>query len=137
MMQQFLNTNPRNKLIFCANEISGYNYIDLGNMLSVSICNRNLNIPIAAYDSLMEIVEANINVDYKYGKYLAISNIGILFEPQLEFNIRHIIDSLSRNNILIIHTEGEIDESDIYFLTREKGEKVDISGLSYLKLEKQ
>lgn len=137
MMQQFLNTNPRNKLIFCANEIPGYNYIDLGYMLSVSICNRNLNIPIAAYDSLIKIVEANISVDSRYGKYIAISNIGILFEPQLEFNIRHILDSLSRNNILIICTEGEVDNSDMYFLSKIKGENIDISGLSYLKLEKQ
>ena len=137
MIRQFLSKNPRNRLLLCATKLPEFNYIDVGKELSAVISNCNsLNRAISAYDMLMKIVEEGICIHSLYGQYIALENIGIILEPQLELNVRHIFDSLSRNHILLIQLKGEIDNSRVYFLTKTKGEKVDISGLSHLKLEK-
>lgn len=135
-LKNYISSHPRNKLVVSNEMLDDFQYVDIGYELSLIISRLKNFTPIAVYDSLIRLIDSNIHDSLAYGRYVAISNIGILFESQLELNVRSIIDSISKNYLLVIHTEGEVDNSGVYFLTKTKGIKVDMSGMSYLKLDK-
>lgn len=85
----------------------------------------------AELDSLLN---SNIHQHFLYGKYLSIDNIGILFEPELKIDFARLLENYSQNNILFLKWEGEIDNENIYFLTKQKGTKISIKNLSHIVL---
>jgi hypothetical protein len=69
-----------------------------------------------------------------YGKILALSNIGILLEPELKLDIISLFDNFSRNNTLFMQCEGEINDRNLFFLTKENGIEININKLSYIAI---
>ena len=69
-----------------------------------------------------------------YGKILALTNIGILLEPDLKLDFTSLLDRFSRDNTLFLHWEGEIIDGSLYFLSKENGIKIDIKKLSYIAI---
>ena len=87
------------------------------------------------FDSLEKIFRTSIQTsDDRFGKYVAISNPGILFEPELKIDFGQFLRNRSANNTLFIKWEGDIDSDWIYFLSREKGIKTSIRNLSYIAI---
>lgn len=84
-------------------------YIDIGQELSKAIESNidNKRLSLIADDALEKIISSNIVNDKDIGKYIAIKNIGILFEPALKFNLRAKIDSWAKSFILIIIDSNE------------------------------
>lgn len=76
---------------------------------------KRQHLPIIAEDALKEILSQNSNSSEAIGKYIAIKNIGILFEPILRLDLKAILSNWSRENVLIINHEGEIRD-DIFYL---------------------
>lgn len=116
-IKTYLAQNTRNKLVFCDHSIDGISFVDVGFELS-------LRLSKSSYDNdsaLTDVLGQSLHHD-EIGPYLAITNIGILFEPELKLNIRDILDSYSKNQCLIVQTEAE-------FL-----ERIDLQGLSYLNI---
>jgi len=83
---------------------------------------------------LEKIFNANTFKHDLFGNILAISNIGILFEPDLKQDIIRIIEKYSFNNVLFVKWDGEIDNENLYFLTKQNGEKISIKNLSFITL---
>jgi len=52
----------------------------------------------------------------------------------LKLDFFAILDKYSRSNLLFIKWEGEIDEENLYFLSKIKGEKINIKNLSYIAI---
>mgnify|MGYP005842337825 CR=1 FL=1 len=92
---------------------------------------KETKLPIIANDKLHEIIEKNEFHSDAFGVGYALKNIGILFEPKLKFDFKAMCKKYSRDTYLFIEHKGEIDDKNLYFLTRYAGIKIDLSDLNY------
>ena len=79
-----------------------------------------------AKEVLGNIFDSNLSDSDILGKHLAIQNLGVLFEPELKIDFLSLIDKYSRTNALFMQWDGEIENDTLYFLTKEKGKKINI-----------
>ena len=79
-----------------------------------------------ADDELEKIINSNLKNSSEIGEYIAIKNIGILFEPSLKIDLHTKIDSWAKSHVLIILKEGNF-HNDIYYLSSEKDSSYSIN----------
>lgn len=134
-IEKYLRQPSRNKLILLKNKkVLDLEYIDLGNYISNCIYKNELNYKFSnrIFTHLDELVLESPTNHKTFGNYLALYNIGILFEPELKVNVSHFLEWYSQNLILFIEWEGSLDDNYLYFLTKENGFKVAIKNLSHI-----
>lgn len=131
---KYIISQSRNKIIFYKNEIPGIQPLNLGKKLSHEILPiaSDAKIGMKSLIIIDELFTSSIRDNSDYGKYLAIQNVGILFEPELKTDFLQILDKYSSSNTLFVKWEGEIEDGILYFLTKEKGQKIDIKNLSHI-----
>jgi len=131
---KYIISQSRNKIIFYKNEIQGIQPLNLGKKLSHEILSiaSDAKIGMKSLIIIDELFTSSIRDNSDYGKYLAIQNVGILFEPELKTDFLQILDKYSSSNTLFVKWEGEIEDGILYFLTKEKGQKIDIKNLSHI-----
>jgi len=132
----FLKTQSRNKIVFYRNSINDIPEIDLGTELSQVLFNLNDLTKLPMKVSLeLENMLNTATIDHEiYGRTLAISNLGILFEPELKVDFNNLLEKYSNNNALFVKWEGAIDNENLYFLSKEKGIKININKLSHIAI---
>ena len=130
----FLKTQSRNKIVFYRNSINDIPEIDLGTELSQVLFNLNDLTKLPMKVSLeLENMLNTATIDHQiYGRTLAISNLGILFEPELKVDFYNLLEKYSNTNALFVKWEGAIDNENLYFLSKEKGIKININKLSHI-----
>lgn len=133
---KYLKSQSRNKIIFFKNDIPEIKTLDVGNKLSLEIKSlvSDSKVGMKSLFIIEELFSNSIEESDLYGKYLAIKNLGILFEPELKINFINLLDKYSSNNTLFVHWEGEEDNENLYFLSKEKGQKISIKNLSHITL---
>ena len=129
----YLQQNTRNKIVFCRESIDGIHFINVGLELS-QILDKNPD-GIDEADTAYKQVLGQSQENSVIGMYLALENIGILFEPDLRLDVRSILDAYSKNQCLLIMTDAEIADDRFYFLRKGDGTEVDLQGLSYQLFE--
>jgi len=131
---KYIISQSRNKIIFYKNEIPGIQPLNLGKKLSHEILSiaSDAKIGMKSLIIIDELFTSSVRDNSDYGKYLAIQNVGILFEPELKTDFLQILDKYSSSNTLFVKWEGEIEDGILYFLTKEKGQKIDIKNLSHI-----
>jgi len=130
----FLKTQSRNKVVFYKEGIKDITEIDLGTELSQVLYNLYdlTKLPMKVLHEL-EIIMNNATIEHElFGRTLAISNLGILFEPELKVDFSILLEKYSNTNVLFVKWEGEIDDENLYFLSKEKGLKTNIKNLSHI-----
>ncbi len=132
----YIKSQPRNKIVFYKQDVLGVKSIDVGKKLSHEIksISADAKIGMKSLIILDELFTSSISNNSGYGKYLAIHNLGILFEPELKTDFAQILDKYSSLNTLFVKWKGEIEDGILYFLTKEKGQKIDIKNLSHIIL---
>lgn len=132
----FLKTQSRNKIVFYRNSINDIPEIDLGTELSQVLFNLNDLTKLPMKVSLeLENMLNTATIDHEiYGRTLAISNLGILFEPELKVDFNNLLEKYSNSNVLFVKWEGAIDNENLYFLSKEKGIKININKLSHIAI---
>ena len=133
---EYLQQATHNRLVFCHEPIEGLTFVDLGKALATSLAGENLHSPTIAYtaeDVLAEILSSP-QIDSQIGNYVALENIGILFEPELEFNLKSILDNASTNKTIVVCSDGTILSDKFYFFQPGDGVFIDLVGLSYLEI---
>lgn len=133
-IDRYLKSQSRNKIVFYKQDILGVEAIDVGKKLSQeikSIASDN-KVGMKSLIIMDELFTSSFSNNSEYGKYLAIYNLGILFEPELKTDFIQILDKYSSSNTLFVKWEGEIEDGFLYFLTKEKGQKIDIKNLSHI-----
>jgi len=133
---EYIQHNPRNKIIIYQNDILGLNATDIGWQLSAYFHNskEDNNLPMVASMKLSEILHDVSYTHPVFGNTLAITNIGILLEPSLKLNFPGFLDNFSQNNSLFLHWPGESDAESLYFLAKDQGIKIHIGNLSHIKI---
>lgn len=130
----YIQSNSRNKIIFFKVSVPDISPIDIGKLLSQALFNyKDENrLPMRSTMELEKILNKAITEHPRFGRVLAIANLGILFEPDLMQNFSSIIDNYSKNNTLFVAWKGEIDNNTLYFQTKEKGIKININNISHI-----
>ena len=135
-ISQYIAHTTRNRIVFCREEIPGLTFVNVGKELSEALANDDLKSPMISYaadDALTNLLSRRYTED-TIGSYLALNNIGILFEQELGFNVRKTIESESINRTLIICSLGDILNNKYYFYTKSDGVSIDLNGLPFLVL---
>ena len=132
----FIIQTTRNRLVFCHEKIEDLKFDNIGKSLAEYLKNEDINSNTIAYNAEDFLIEtlSNTNNDSTIGQYVAIDNIGILFEPDLGFNIKSIFDNTSRDKAFIICSDAQIKNNFLYFLQEGDITYVDLNGLSYIEL---
>ncbi len=132
----FIDSYPRNKIIFYKESVLDITPINVGKLLAQSLYNytNEKRLPMKTTMELDKILNRSVFEHPNFGKTLAIANLGILFEADLKQDFNRIIDNHSTNNLLLIEWEGVIESNAIYFLSKEKGIKININNLSHIAL---
>ena len=133
---QYLAQAARNRLVFCHKHIEGLIFTDVGKVIANALKDENLRSQMVAYaaeDFLTDILSSP-QIAASIGKYVALENIGILFEPELGFNLKATLDNASTNKTIIICSEAQIKDNRLYFLQEGDSFSVDLTGLSYLEI---
>lgn len=134
---EYIKSNPRNKIVFHRYLMEDMLSLNIGQELAKQINNfpNDSRFTLKAKSKLEEII---INAVFKHnelGNTIAIHNFGILFEPSLKLDFHNFIDNLSKTNSLFIKWDGEFDNENIYFLTKNEGLKVNLKNLSHIHYE--
>jgi len=91
-------------------------------------------LPMKVTYELEKIMNTAIIEHEIFGRLLAISNLGILFEPELKVDLNNLLEKHSNTNVLFVKWEGEIDNENLYFLSKEKGFRINIKNLSHIAI---
>ena len=132
----FVHQANRNHLVFCHDKIEDITFINIGKVLAEALSKENLHLPSVAYiaeDLLVDILSTP-RLDSQIGPYVALENIGILFEPDLGLNLKSTLDNASTNKTIIIRSDGVIVSNRFYFLQDGDGVFIDLTGLSYIEI---
>lgn len=121
----------RNRIVFCLDIIEGLEFHNVGFELADIL--KSNSTKYQNFSSILSIFNSSCYNDL-IGRYLAIDNIGILFEPELKLDVRSIIESYSKNQCLIIRTDAKIKDDKLFFLSQEDGIEVSLSGLTYKQI---
>lgn len=133
-INDFINLNPKYKLVFTKNEIDEFAFTDMGYEMAVLLQDQT-TLSVVATGVFDSVVAKGVYTHSAYGKYLAIKNIGILFEPALRLNIRMLFESISQDTLLVVCSDGVIKNDYYYFNEHTKDYDISVSGLSYLVIE--
>lgn len=132
---QYLSVELRHKLFFVSSQDNDINFTDIGFHLSKAIENSldNKHLSLFADEKLEEIIKDNITESPEIGKYVAIRNIGILFEPELKLDLRAKFDSWAKSYVLIVDVnEGMIINNTFYLASaRNSAYSINLSEISY------
>lgn len=133
-IDDYLKQNPKHKLVFTKNEPSGFIFTDLGFEMANLLEGQSLPSVVATttFDSL---AAKEMNTHPVYGRYLAIKNIGILFEPSLRLNVRLLFESISHDTLLVVCSDGIVQNDTFHFIKSTDGFGISLSGLSFLVIE--
>ena len=131
---EYINSYSKNKIIIHRELIPDVNSIDIGFLLSQSIYNwiDDSKLSMKVTSELDKILNDELVSHTSCGRTIAISNIGILLEPSFKQDLRAILEKYSNNNTLFVKWNGEIENGYLYFLSKEKGIKININELSHI-----
>jgi len=132
----YLKSQSRNKIVLYSDTPMDFNVIDVGSVLAQAIYNLKdeSKLPMRVTAELDVILNEAITDHKSYGRMLAIANLGILLESDLKQDINRLFEKYSNNNVLFVKWEGETDNENLYFLSKENGIKININNLSHIAI---
>ena len=104
-IKDYIAQTTRNKIVICSDSIDGLEFINVGYELSKLLSKNSYN-----YEEAVRAILYKTFHDDTIGNYLALTNIAILFEPELKINVSDILDAYSKNQCLIIQSDFDIHQ---------------------------
>ena len=133
----YLSKNPKYKLVFDPSSSLDVESVDAGaylaNVLQSKVQKKNLNM--YASDAIRKMLGEHIHEHPQYGQYVALSNIGILFEPALAFNLETLVEQTAKSVLLIIQAKGVVEKDRFYFLSPSHNLSISLKSLNYIVIE--
>ncbi len=135
-ISKYIKSQSRNKIIVYTGDHWELKPFNVGWHLSEHFHNlkESVKLPMMFSNKLFEMLQQAIYIHPEFGKILAITNVGILLEPEIKMDFSALLDSYSQNNTLFLKWPGESDTDNLYFLTKEQGIKIFIGNLSHIKI---
>lgn len=135
-LSEYISSSSRNKLVFLKENVLNLKFLDVGKSFSSKILSQSEDPRLSLKSKIIldKLLLDSMNVDDVHGKYLALSNIGILFEPELKIDIINLFDTYSKGNILFVKWEGETENTNLYFTKKQNGIKIELNNISHIIL---
>ena len=134
----FVQSTSRNHLVFTDGCLDGFQYVNVGLELSTQIEDllSHRRLSLKAQDIINDLFSKRIMKSEHLGSYLALQNIGILFEPLLRFDLEALFNKWSQNHLLVIDRGKGCVRDERFFLVENRDVKfsVDLSSLNYFIL---
>lgn len=134
-LKQYIPTGTRHKLLFTSYHTEGIEYVDMGALLAHEIESSLLNrhLPLIADDAVENIIKNHVKHNDALGHYIAIYNIGILFEPALRLDLHAKFNSWSKAYTLIVDCTAGTIKNNTFYLTdaTDQSYSIDLSDISY------
>lgn len=121
----YMKLSTRNRIVFGKQRIEGIQYLDVGKFVAGLLWSHS---QATVSQRLLSYPQKQ---DETFGPYLALENIGILFEPELKIDLRNLLDGLSKNQCLIIHSNAEISENTFWWLSSSDGISLSLQDFLY------
>lgn len=135
-ISDFLNSAPRFKFIVLCDESfnSAIQFINVGNVVATFLKDNGLSKKAISNvkDYLASHVAEQTQYDEQFGKFVCLTNIGILFEKELDFVPIDFLSSIAKNTILILHWQGDIKLNKLYFLQEGSNHYINMSNTNYI-----
>lgn len=138
ILKAFLSSPSRNHLAISNGCIAGFDYIDVGLEMSAFIEDKigDRRLSMRVQDYLNILLRSHISKSEDFGEYLALTNIGILFEPLLKIDLESFLNRWSQNVMLLLDIgKGAIADNHL-FLTEgcSPNYSVSLEGVNYIEL---
>lgn len=137
-VQAFINSPSRNHLVLSNGHLDGIKYTDVGYEVSCFIedfiGDRRLSMRVQEHITKL-FREHSIQSDF-FGQYLALTNVGILFEPLLKLDVEALFNRWTQNNTLFLDIgKGDVTDKR-YYLTQgcPKAYSVSLASINHLIL---
>ena len=131
----YLKSPSRNKIILHKEQLEDIIPINVGKELSNRLAGitESHKLSLIAKQELDELFNSSCFEHHNYGRTLSITNLGILFEPELKINFNYILSKYSSDNLLLIQWKGAVEQNTLYFLSSD-GIQISLENLSYITL---
>lgn len=138
-IKTYREETSRHHLYFTQSEIQGITCLDVGNELSKAIENDmgKKQLPMITEEKLNRLVEHfTVNLA-DIGDIVALTNIGILFEPALQINIHDKLDYYSRSRNVVVSMRESLIIDDRFYLSgcKNKRYSIDLKDITYKELQ--
>ena len=134
----FLNSAPRFRFIVIRDDSFDEDipHVNVGHLISCYLKEHQMSKESinGAKDFLLNQIVENTQTEQEYGKYICLTNVGILFEKNLDFVPTEFLANISKNTTLLLHWPGEIVLQKLFFL--EEGSKffIDLKNINYITI---
>ncbi len=134
-LRQYIPKGSRHRLLFTSHYPEGVVFMDMGVSLSMAIepLLSNKRISLIADETIDDIVKSRVASCVEIGEYIAIRNIGVLFEPALKLDLHAKFSSWSKTYALIVDcAEGTI-KNDVFYLAgaNDQSYSINLSDIPY------
>ncbi|MGO1585865.1 MAG: hypothetical protein ACTHXJ_07825 [Mesonia sp.] len=135
-IQSYLERYPRNKLVIHQEDMEMLNAIDIGEELSLKLkpILKDRKLAMKTMQIIDDLLAKSIQEHKTIGNYIALKNIGILLEPELKLNLLQLFDTYSSSQTLFVYWDGEIENDQLYFLSKKNGQKFNLNTISHITL---
>ena len=110
--------------------------MDVGLEISIFVEDKlgDRRLSMRTQDYLNTKLRSHISHSEDFGEYIALKNLGILFEPLLKINIEGFLDRWSQNMILFLDIGKSVISDNFFFLSKGCSSKytVSLEGLNYI-----
>lgn len=138
ILKAFISSPSRNHLVISDSCIAGFDYLNVGSEISAFIEDKinDRRLSMRVQDKLNTLLSSHICKSEEFGEYLALTNIGILFEPLLKIDLEGFLDKWSQNMMLLLDVGKGYVQDDRYFLTQgcSRDYSVSLEEISYIDL---
>ena len=118
-VQAFIHSPSRNHLVLSNGCLDGLKYTDVGyevgGFVEDIIGDRRLSMRVQDY--ITKLFREHIFQSDSLGQYLALTNVGILFEHALKLDFEAFFDRWSQNNTLFLDMgKGAVTDNHYYLI---------------------
>ena len=132
-LSPYINRMARNQLVFTSYEVGDITYVDIGQLLSrkieTSIDKKRL--PMIAEIEISSIMNECMSQIEELGNFIAIKNIGILFEPALQIDVKSFLDKCSRRTVSIANHNRELKKTRYYLAKNNTRYVANLTDITY------
>jgi len=136
-LSSFLSKNPKYRLVFDLSSSLDIESVDTGIYLADALHAKaqKSNLNMYASDAIRKMIRQHTHEHPDYGRYVALRNIGILFEPALAFNLETIVEQTAKDELLVIQDKGYIANEKFFFLSQQENLSFSLKNLTYTVVE--
>lgn|GEM_PF-1074169 len=136
-IKDFISTYPRHRLVIVVDnkEVEDLMFFDIGLLLAQEIKKMDKKKVVFALEQILErIINERKLLNNDFGEYIAIQNIGLLFEAELKFNFQKFIENISQNLTFLLKWDGAVDNKILHFINKKNNHKIDLKNVSHIIL---